>query len=174
MSSLASLFLLPVDRLPALATEATAPYDFLDTAAEEVDPDLFLWPGHGLVLTVLYLDEQGVDLADTRHRAEQDRLCDDWGYTLVLPDEHKRHLPALAVARYPADELRQYFATMGLDLDPEEFEEFIDDAFGRLDGGPWLVPSWMVSVAGATFSVQDHGVGVDLGGMGRPGRPFPA
>ncbi|MEV0272871.1 hypothetical protein AB0H43_29170 [Hamadaea sp. NPDC050747] len=132
MSFVASLFVLPVDQLPALADRAERAYDFLIATADEVDTDSFPWSGYGLVLTVTYLDEQGVDLMATPHREVAYRLSDGWGFTLLLTSEHQKHLPALDPARYPADELREYFAGMGTEMDPAAAGELARDAFSLL------------------------------------------
>jgi len=124
VSSIASFYVLPAERLDDLSAHSAQAYEFLLDAAREVDHDRYPWSGYCLLHVTTYLEDRGV-VFDGEYHAETARLNYDWGYTLLIGRQGKRHLEALERGRHRAEALAAHFAEMGLEF-PEAGQAGLD------------------------------------------------
>lgn len=103
MSSIASLYLLREPDVQAFAKSGVAPHEL------EL-PDAFHWSGYFMLYLMLFLDEQGVPVSESRY--DQD-LTGVEGVYFLLTTEHRQYLPRLDPATFDQSAFGEYLDEMG-------------------------------------------------------------
>ncbi|WP_327000211.1 hypothetical protein OHA72_34420 [Dactylosporangium sp. NBC_01737] len=105
MSSIASLYLLRGPDIQAFATSGRAP-DHLRLQ------DTVFWSGYFWMYLLLFLDEQGVPVSQSRHDTT---LTDVEATYFLLTTEHQPYLPQLDPATFDQAAFDEYLSGMGWD-----------------------------------------------------------
>jgi hypothetical protein len=105
VSSIASLYVLREPDLNAFAESGHAP-EHLRLR------DTVFWSGHFWMYLLLFLDEQGVPVSQSRH---DDAFADVEGLHFLLTTEHQAYLPRLDPASFDQAAFKEYLDGMGWD-----------------------------------------------------------
>ncbi|MDG6106993.1 hypothetical protein Daura_27925 [Dactylosporangium aurantiacum] len=103
MSSIASIHVLQGPDVKAFAESGVAP------EGRQLH-DAFHWSGYFMLYLMLFLDEQGVPVSESRHDEE---LAGVEGLYFLLTTEHQQYLPRLDPASFDQAAFGEYLDEMG-------------------------------------------------------------